>query len=55
MKTTKKTETLKNFDAVKFVREQRDRLDAMFAKMTKEEVIAYFLNVQMTSTIKPSA
>ena len=54
MKTNEATENLKNFDAVRFVREQRDRLDAMFAKMTKEETIAYLNNVQRTSTIRPS-
>lgn len=32
MKTTKKT-----FDAVKFMREQRDQLSEMLSKMTKEE------------------
>lgn len=29
------------FDAVKFSREQKDRLSAMFAKMTKEEILEY--------------
>ena len=47
MKTTKlprnaTLEELKNFDSVGFVREQRDRLDAMFAKMSKEEFIDYY-------------
>jgi hypothetical protein len=46
MKTTKlpysaTPEELKNFDSVGFMREQRDRLDAMFAKMTKQEMISY--------------
>jgi len=50
MKTTKMPENasiedLKNFDSVRFMREQRDRLDAMFAKMTKEEIIAYLNKV----------
>jgi hypothetical protein len=49
MKTTKlpnnaTAEELKNFDAVGFMREQRDRLDAMFAKMTDKEIIAYLNN-----------
>jgi hypothetical protein len=34
MKTTEKT-----FDAVKFMREQRDRLTKKLAKMTKEEIL----------------
>jgi len=45
----------KSFDAIKFVREQRDRLDAMFSKMTNEEIIAYLNKAQKTSTIRPSA
>jgi hypothetical protein len=57
MKTNEKTvnTTEKSFDAIKFVREQRNRLDAMFSKMTNEEIIAYLRKSQMTSTIKPSA
>ncbi len=31
----------KDFDAVKFAREQKDRLSAMFAKMSKEEILEY--------------
>lgn len=54
MKTTKLSDNatakeLKNFDAVGFMREQRDRLDAMFAKMTDKEIIAY-LNQTETQT-----
>jgi hypothetical protein len=45
MKTQKKS-----FDAVKFMREQRDRLDAMFAKMNKKEIVAYLNRAQLTST-----
>jgi len=40
-KTQKKT-----FDAVKFVREQRDRLDAMFSQMTREEIVSYLRRTQ---------
>ena len=39
MKTTKKT-----FDAVKFMREQRDKLSAKLSKMTTEEILEYFKN-----------
>ena len=45
----------KTFDAVKFVREQRDRLDAMFSQMTKEEIVAYLKKTQMESKIRPLA
>lgn len=35
------TKVKKEFDAIKFSREQKDRLSAMFAKMTKEEILEY--------------
>ena len=35
-----KTETKKEFDAVKFMREQRDKLSEKLSKLTKEEIIA---------------
>jgi len=59
MKTTKlpknaTVEELKNFDSVGFMREQRDRLDAMFAKMTKEEIIAYLNKSQPQSSLLQS-
>lgn len=47
MKTTTKT-----FDAVKFMRVQRDRLSKKFAQMTKEEIIEYLNKVD--SDIKPN-
>jgi len=37
--------TIEGFHAVKFMREQRNKLDALFAKMTDEEIIAYYNNV----------
>lgn len=36
-----KNKTVKEFDAVKFAREQKDRLSAMFSKMNKEEILEY--------------
>jgi len=45
----------KNFDAIKFVREQRDRLDKMFSQMSKAEIIVYLKKVRMESKIIPSA
>ncbi len=50
MKTTKKT-----FDAVKFMRQQRDKLSEKLSKMTKEEIIEYFKKRKTKTAIKPSA
>ena len=50
-----KTTTEKSFDAVKFMREQRDKLSAMLSIMTKEEIVEYFKKKKMESSIKPSA
>jgi hypothetical protein len=50
METTEKT-----FDAVKYMRQQRDKLSEMLAKMTKEEILEYFKKRQAESTTKPSA
>lgn len=35
------TKTKKGFDAVKFAREQKKRLDLIFAKMTKADILEY--------------
>lgn len=43
-----------NFDSVKFMREQRDKLTEKILKMTKKEIIEYFKKVQETSNVKPS-
>ena len=45
----------KSFDCVQFVREQRDRFDAMFAKMTTEEILAYFRESERASKMRLSA
>lgn len=47
--------TEKTFDAVKFMRQQRDKLSEMLAKMTQEEILEYFKKRQDQSTTKPSA
>lgn len=47
--------TDKKFDAVKYMREQRQRLSEKLAEMTKEEVVAYFRQKKLENTIKPSA
>jgi len=50
-----KTTTDKKFDAVKYMREQRQKLSAKLSGMTKEEIVAYFRSKKMQNTIKPSA
>ncbi len=50
MKTTEK-----QFDAVNFMRQQRDKLNEMLSKMTKDEILQYFKNRKTESTIKPCA
>ncbi|MBZ9786816.1 hypothetical protein LB456_05035 [Psychroflexus sp. CAK57W] len=50
MKTIEKT-----FDAVKFMRQRRDKLSEKLAKMTKEEILEYYKKRKAQMTIKPSA
>ncbi|MDX2195755.1 MAG: hypothetical protein NW207_05000 [Cytophagales bacterium] len=50
MKTTEKT-----FDAVKFMRHERDKLSDKLSKMTKTEILEYFKNSKREVTIKPCA
>lgn len=50
MKTIEKT-----FDAVKFMRQRRDKLSEKLAKMTKEEILEYYKKRKVQMTIKPSA
>jgi S-adenosylmethionine:diacylglycerol 3-amino-3-carboxypropyl transferase len=45
----------KTFDAVKFMREQRQILSEKLSKMTKEEIIEYFRKKKSENTIKPCA
>ncbi len=52
METNKKE---KSFDAVKFMREQRDKLSLKLSKMTKAEIIEYFRKRKMETSVKPSA
>lgn len=49
------TKTNKDFDAVQFAREQKEKLSEMLSKMTKEEIIAYFKKVRLESRVKPNA
>jgi hypothetical protein len=50
MKTTNKT-----FDAVKYMRQQRDQLSEILVKMTKEEILDYFKKRNTQTSIRPSA
>ena len=50
MKTTEKA-----FDAVKFMRQQRDKLSEKLSKMTKEEILEYFKKQKTQTTVKPCA
>lgn len=47
------TKTKKDFDAVQFARNQKDKLSKELANMTKEEIIAYFKKVRLKSRMKP--
>lgn len=49
-----KTTTEKSFDAVKFMREQREKLSEKLSKMTKEEIVEYFKKRKQKDSIKPS-
>ena len=46
MKTTAK----KTFDAVKFMRDQREKLSEKLSKMTKEEIVEYFKRKKLESS-----
>jgi c-di-AMP phosphodiesterase-like protein len=50
-----KTTTNKTFDAVKFMRKQRERLSEKLSKMTKEEIVEYFRISKLENSTKPSA
>jgi hypothetical protein len=50
MKTIEKT-----FDAVQFMRQQRDKLSKQLSQMTKEEILAYFKKRSSEAAVKPSA
>ena len=45
----------KEFDDVKFMRQQRDKLSEKLSKMTKSEVVKYFERRKAEATIRPSA
>lgn len=45
----------KKFDAVIYMRSQRERLSESLSKMTKAEILSYFKNKKEENAIKPSA
>lgn len=50
MKTTEK-----QFEAVKYMRQQREKLSDKLSKMSKTEIVEYFRNKKLVSKIKPCA
>jgi len=50
-----KTTTEKQFDAVKYMRQQRERLSKKMSKMTKSEIVEYFKKRKLQALTKPSA
>ena len=45
----------KKFDAVKFMRQQRDKMSEKLSKMTKAEIVEYFKRRKGETNIKPCA
>ena len=50
-----KTTTEKQFDAVKFMRQQREKLSEKLSKMTKAEIVEYFKQKKLQVSTRPSA
>jgi hypothetical protein len=51
MKTINKN--IETFDAVSFMRQQRDKLSEMLSKMTKSEITEYFRKKSLETAIRP--
>lgn len=45
----------KQFDAVKFMRQQREKLSEKLSKMTKAEIVQHFKAKKVESNLKPLA
>ena len=45
----------KQFDAVNYMRQQREKLSDKLSKMTKAEIVEYFKKKKSESQIKPCA
>jgi hypothetical protein len=54
MRTSEK-KSGKKFDAVKYMRDQRNELSHKLSKMTKKEIIEYFKKIKTETTIKPGS
>lgn len=52
---TKEKNTKKTFDAVKFMRGQRDRISKDIMNLSPEEIVKYFEQKKSKKQIKPSA
>jgi hypothetical protein len=52
---TKEKNTKKSFDAVKFMREQRDRISKEIMNLSPEEILEYFEKKSGTESAKTSA
>lgn len=50
MKTTEK-----KFDAVKYMRQQREKISERLSKMTKTEIVEYFKKRNNETAVKPGA
>lgn len=50
MKTTKK-----QFDAVAYMRQQREKLSETLSNMTKSEIVDYFKKRNLETKVKPCA
>lgn len=52
---TKVKNTKKTFDAVKFMREQRDRISKEIMDLSPEEIVKYFERKSRKDRIRPNA
>jgi hypothetical protein len=55
MSKTREKNTKKTFDAVKYMREQRDRISKDVMNLSPEEIVRYFEKKKRKTQIKPSA
>lgn len=55
MSKTKKITEKKTFDAVKFMREQRDRISKDIMNLSPEEIVKYFESKKGKAKINPNA
>lgn len=45
----------KEYDAIKFMRQQRDKLSEKLSEMTNKEILEYFKNKKSDKAVKPCA